>query len=91
MALERKIKQSSSIKGQLHLTAPPQFIAKFQQYGPLCMMQITVDDPGDTGNELVLQFKGNMKIPSISFLDNPGTIDFEIRPYGVAPSFTIES
>ncbi|RYG35200.1 hypothetical protein EON81_13415 [bacterium] len=88
-ALERIVSQASSVSGSLNLTSPSQFLALFGQYGPLVKIIITQNDPLDVGAEMTVTLCGLMKIPDMSFLSNPGTIDFEIRPYGVAPTFTI--
>jgi hypothetical protein len=87
-ALERIIGQSTSVSGQLNLTAVSSFLQKYQAEGPLVEITITQDDPGDAGSEMTVALKGLMKLPDIDFLSNPGTIDFEIRPYGQVPVVT---
>jgi hypothetical protein len=87
-ALERIVKQASGLSGSINLTSNPTFMRLYQTYGPLVTVIVTWDDQTDPGNDTTLTVKGIMRLPSMSFLDNPGTVDFEIRPYGVTPLMT---
>lgn len=88
MALERIVSQASSVSGQINLTSQSSFLAKYQDEGPLVELTVTIPDMVNEGDDVVLVVKGLMKLPDIDLLGNPGKIDFEIRPYGVAPLIT---
>ncbi|MGV3616101.1 MAG: hypothetical protein ACO1SV_12265 [Fimbriimonas sp.] len=88
MSLMRIIGQATEVRGELNLTAVSSFISKYQDEGPLVEITITQDDPGDSGNEMSVVFKGLMLLPDLDFLGNPGKIGFVIQPYGVVPLVT---
>ena len=81
----RTVGSAATISGQLQFKVPSNFLKKYQAEGPLCRMVITGRDVGSSSDDFTLDFKGIMKLPDINFLDNPGTIDFEILSYGIAP------
>lgn len=89
LMLERIVKQGSSLTGSMVLTHPSTFLKKYQLYGPLAKFTITSNNQTDLAQDQVLICKGILKLPDMSFLDNPGSIDFELRPYGQQPALTV--
>ncbi|UOF77597.1 hypothetical protein [Caudoviricetes sp.] len=88
-ALNRIVKQASGVRGEMVLTHPNAFLKYYQAEGPLVQVTITSENQTDASNDQSLVVKGILKLPDLTFLDNPGTISFEIESYGQTPVLTI--
>ena len=87
--LMRIVKQSSSLRGEMVLTHPNAFLKYYQAEGPLVQVTVTSENQTDAANDQSLVVKGLLKLPDMTFLDNPGTISFEIESYGQQPLLTV--
>ncbi len=86
--LRRIIKSGFSLSGEMNLTAPNAFLAAYQSEGPLVEVKVTGDNLVDgAGANLTLTYKGIMPRPEFDFIANPGSISFEVQPYGFEPTF----
>lgn len=88
-SLERIVRQSSGVSGEMVLTHPNAFLKYYQSEGPLVQVTISSDNQTDPSNDQTLVVKGLLKLPNLGFLDNPGTISFDIVSYGKTPVITI--
>lgn len=85
----RGVGQATSIRGTLNLDHPSRFLDKFITEGPLCEFTLSSNNQTDPTHDQSFVFQGRMKVPDMTFLDNPGTVSFEIEAYGAAASITI--
>lgn len=78
--LMRLIKRGHELSLTAKLVAPNILLGGYTNYGPLVQCIITSEN-ATAGADLVLTFKGNMKLPTVRW-GEPSIIDFQILPYG---------
>jgi len=85
--LQRLVKSAPALRISGPLRVPNAIIAQYQTNGPLVQVVVTGDSLVDgAGANLTLTHKGIMARPDMNFLNNPGTVEFMINPYGVEPT-----
>lgn len=90
ISLERLVGASPRVVGTMNLEHPDTFLKKFRDEGPLVELTVSTFNLTLTGEaqEERFVFRGLMKGPEIDFLQNPGTVHFEIVAYGGSLVFT---
>lgn len=87
ISLHRVTGKDWSVRGSFNFKHPAAWLSGHATYGPL--VQITGTGTNATGaTTFVKVWKGLMLQPDLDFLGNPGSVTFEVRSYGLAPSVT---